>query len=56
MSQYTGTSIRLKNTILQKIEEKCPGANRSLIINNVFDYLLAQNDDLILEFTKKQTK
>lgn len=56
MSETRCTSIRIKPEILQKIQEKCPDANRSLILNNVLDYLLAQNDDLILEFTKKQTK
>lgn len=48
-------TIRLTNNVRQKLDEKCPDANKSLMINNVFDYLLAQKDDLILEFTKKRS-
>jgi len=53
MSAIKSTSLRIKPEILQKIQEKCPNVNRSLLINNVFDYILSQNENLILEFCRK---
>jgi len=54
MSTQKATSLRIPEHILQKINEKCPNVNKSLLITNVFDYILSQDNDLILEFTKKR--
>lgn len=53
MSTRKSTSLLIRQDILEKINEKCPNVNRSLLINNVFDYILSQNDELIQEFCKK---
>lgn len=50
----TAISVNLKDSILQKIKEKCPNANRSLLINNTFAYILEQEDHFIQDFCKKQ--
>lgn len=55
MSTTKTTSIRIRPDILEKINEKCPNVNRSLLINNIFDYIFSQNNDVILSFTKKVT-
>lgn len=46
-------SVRLNTKVRNLLEKKCPNANRSLLINNAFDYILSQDDDFILEFCKK---
>ena len=51
----TAISVNLKDSILQKINEKCPKVNRSLLINNTFSYILEQEDHFILDFCKKQS-
>lgn len=55
MASYKVTSLRLSDQIIQKLNEKCPNANRTLLINNLFDYILSQDNDLILEFCKKRS-
>lgn len=53
MSTTKGTSLRIKPEILQKLDEKCPNVNKSLLINNLFEYILLQDGNLILEFCRK---
>lgn len=53
MSAKKVISFRLSDDVIQKLNEKCPNISKSLIINNLFEYILSQNDELILEFCKK---
>jgi hypothetical protein len=53
MSTTKSTSLRIPESILQKIEEKCPNVNRSRLISNVFEYILSQSDEVIADFIKK---
>lgn len=50
MSTAKCTSIRIKNKILEKINEKYPDANKSQLLNNVLEYMLTQSNMVILEF------
>lgn len=53
MSAKTVTSFRLDTDLIEQLNQKCPYANRSLMMNNLLRYLLSQDQELIQEFTKK---
>lgn len=46
-------SLRIENDLLQQIQEKCPDANRSVLLNNVLRYILSQDNNIIQNFAIK---
>lgn len=51
------TTVRLYKNIREEIEIKCPTVNLSRLLNNVLEYILQQDQEIINEFaTKKPIK